>query len=196
LEWVNARTLLGKGQIEVQQFAVQSPAFLAESQGAIPISEVLTNSPLNLPVNLSLRRALAQKSNLLPANAPTNTLYIQLPTFVSLQGTVGDPKTEINKLVIGGLLARSLGGLAPIGDNASSILQGLGGALTGQQGASARTNAPAGTNASPAANIVQGISGLLNQRKQAATNPPAATVTNKPAKLNPLDLLKLIPEKR
>jgi hypothetical protein len=151
---------------------------------------VLTNSPLNLPVTLSLRRTLAEKANLLPANTPTNAVYAQLPSFVKITGTLGEPDTEINKLVIGGLLARSIGGIAPVGDKAGAILQNLGGVLSGQRGATTSTNAPAGTNASPAASIVQGISNLLNQ-DASRTNAPATT--NKPARPNPLqDLLRQI----
>src|SRR5262249_54099437 len=108
LSWVGAKADVGQGQIQLQQFSVQSQAFDAESHGTIPMADVLTNSPLNLPVTLSLRRSLAEKAHLLPANTPTNTTYVALPSFVTLAGTLGDPKSEINKLVIGGLLARSI----------------------------------------------------------------------------------------
>jgi hypothetical protein len=124
-----------------------------------------------------LRRSLAEKASLLAANTPTNAVYAELPTFVSLKGTLGDPKTEINKVVIGGLLARSIGGLIPVGDKASTLLQGVGGLLTGQQAATKSTNAPAGTNAPSKADIVQGLAGLLNQPKK-TTNAPAAAATN------------------
>ena len=44
------------GNINLSQFVVQSEAFQARTQGAIPIALVLTNSPLNLPVEFALRR--------------------------------------------------------------------------------------------------------------------------------------------
>jgi hypothetical protein len=212
LNWIAAKADVGKGLINLQQFVVKSPAFLAESRGAVTLSDVLTNSPLNLPVTLSLSRVVAQKANLLAANSPTNSAYAELPSFVTLSGTVGDPKTEINKLVIGGLLARSIGGLVPLGKDATTLLQGVGSALTGQPGAggsagtatnaspaanivqgisgllnkgqpaAGKTNAATATNASPAANIIQGLSGLLNQPKKTVTNAPAATSNNKTAK--------------
>lgn len=190
IDWIAAQLQAGNGQIALEQFQVRSQAFFAESSGAIPIADVLTNSPLNLPVTLSLRRTLAEKANLLPANTPTNAIYAQLPSFVKITGTLGEPDTEINKVVIGGLLARSIGGLAPVGEKAGTILQNLGGVLSGQRGATTSTNAPAGTNASPAGSIVQGISNLLNQ-DASRTNAPATT--NKPARPNPLqDLLRQI----
>jgi type II secretion system protein N len=175
INWISSYLTIGNGQADVQQFIVQSQAFHAESQGAIPMAEILTNSPLNLPVKLSLRRTLAEKANLVAANAPTNNVYAELPTFVTLTGTVGEPKTEINKLVIAGLLAKSIGGIAPIGDNAGALLQNLGGALSGQPTA-VRTNALSSTNA--AANLIQGIGGLLGAKPASSTNAPAAANTN------------------
>jgi hypothetical protein len=119
---------------------------------------------------------------------------VQLPPFVTLTGTLGDFKSEINKLVIGGLLARSLSGIAPIGDKAGTILQGVGGLLSGQAGGTAKTNASGTVNTNTAAGL---LDSLLNQPKKdrAATNAPAAS-TNKPAKPGLSDLLKLIPEKK
>ena len=125
----------------------------------------------------------------LAANTPTNAAYASLPSFVKVTGTIGEPDTDINKVVVGGLLARSIGGIAPVGDDASKILQNLGGVLSGQRGATTSTNATGGTNASPAANIVEGIGSLLNRprRGAAATNEPPST--NKPSRTSPLQNL-------
>jgi hypothetical protein len=199
LNWIGTKAQIGSGKIDVQQFSVLSQAFFAQSHGTIPMAEVLTNSPLNLPVSLSLRRSLAEKAHLLAPNTPTNAVYAELPTFVTLTGTIGDPKTEINKLVIGGLLAKSIGGIAPVGEKASSILQNLGGALSGQPTSNTNTNSTTRTNAPAAAAIVQELSGLLGAQKNTrSTNSPVSTnkasvSTNKPSVL---DLLKLIPEKK
>ena len=176
LNWIATRIDLGKGQIDLQEFAVESQAFHAESHGAIPIADILTNSPVNLPVNLSLRRSLADKAHLLPENTPTNAVYAPLPAFVTLAGTLGDLKTEINKMVVAGLAARSIGGIVPVGDKAGNIIQGIGGILSGQSSAPASTNAPARTNAASPANIVQDITTLFNQSKSKSrpnTNAPA-----------------------
>ena len=172
LNWVNAKADIGQGKINVNQFGVMSQAFYAEGQGAIRIAEVLTNSPLDLPINLSLRRSLAERANLVPSDAPTNTAYVQLPTFAKLEGTLGDPRTEINKLVISGLLLRSAAGISQIGNKAGNILQGVGGILSGQKPPDISTNVLSRTNAI------------------------AAPKTNKPPKFSPLDLLELIPKKK
>jgi hypothetical protein len=85
---------------------------------------------------------------------------VQLPAFVKVAGTIGQPKTETDKLVIVGLVSKVAAGIpGVVGGKAGNILQGVGGLLTGQ--------APAGANPS------------TNQLS-----------TNKPAILNPLDFFK------
>ena len=161
VNWLDARTELGDGNIKLNRFAVQSAAFEATTAGVIPIAEVLTNSPLNLPVEFALRRSLAEKASLLPPNTPPDAAYATLPKFVTVKGTVGDPKTDLNEMALGGLLLKSGVGFAEklgvkVDPKVGGALQGVGNLLTGQK---------------PAAN----------------TNAPA---TNPPAKLNPLDLFR------
>ena len=166
VNWLDARTTISDGNIQLSRFAVQSAAFEATTAGVIPIAEVLTNSPLNLPVEFALRRSLAEKASLLPPNTPPDAPYALLPKFVTVKGTVGDPKPDLNEMALGGLLLKSGVGLAEklgvkVDPKAGSALQGLGNLLTGQK---------------PAANT-----------NRASTNRPA---TNPPARLNPLDLFK------
>jgi uncharacterized protein involved in outer membrane biogenesis len=151
LNWLDAQTELGGGNIKLSRFTVQSEAFEARTQGVIPIADVLTNSPLNLPVEFALRRSLAEKSSLLPPNTPTNATYAALPKFVTIKGSIGEPKSELNELAFGGLLLKSGVGIAEklgvkVDPKASNLLQGL---LTGQKPAT--TNQP-NTNAAPRLN--------------------------------------------
>ncbi len=155
LNWLDARTELGGGNIKLSGFTVQSEAFEARTQGVIPIAEVLTNSPLNLPVEFALRRSLAEKSSLLPPNTPTNATYAVLPKFVTIRGTIGEPKSDLNELALGGLLLKSGVGIAEklgvkVDPKTSNLLQGVGNLLTGQKPA-ATTNQSA-TNPAPKVN--------------------------------------------
>jgi len=172
LEWINAKADVGQGKINVGEFSVFSQAFYANGQGPVQLAPGLTNSALGIPVAIALRRSLAEKARLIPQGTPTNAAYVQLPTFAKLAGTLGEPKTEIDKLVISGLLLQSAGGLPKVNEKTGNLLQGLGGILSGQRPGAVNTNLPAGTNSSPAAQ------------------------TNKPPKFNPLDLLELIPKKK
>lgn len=161
LDWLQAQTEMGGGNIRLTQFTAQSAAFAATTVGVIPIADVLNHSPLNLPIGFALSRGLADRTGLLPANTPTNAAYAALPQFVTVTGTLGEPKADLNKLALSGLLLKSGIGIAEkigvkTGGNAGSILQGVGSLLTGQK---------------PAAN----------------TSDPT---TNPPAKFNPFDLFQ------
>ncbi|MBI4658514.1 MAG: AsmA family protein [Verrucomicrobia bacterium] len=171
LEWVSAKADLGQGKINLSQFSVFSPAFFAQGQGTIRIAPDLTNSPLDIPVALALRRSLAEKARLVGAGTPTNAAYVQLPTFAKLAGTLGDPKTEIDKLVISGVLLQTAGSLPKVGEKTGNLLQGLGELLGGQR-------PPLGTNLPPGTNIIP------------------ASPANKPPRVSPLDLLDLLPRKK
>jgi hypothetical protein len=154
LNWLDAQTELGEGKIKLSGFTVQSEAFEARTQGVIPIADVLTNSPLKLPVEFALRRSLAEKSSLLPPNTPTNAAYAALPKFVTIKGTIGEPKSELNERALGGLLLKSGVGIAEkfgikVDPKSSNLLQGVGNLLTGQKPAT--TNQP-NTNATPKSN--------------------------------------------
>jgi hypothetical protein len=155
LDWLQAQTEMGGGNIKLTQFAAQSAAFHATTTGVIPIADVLNNSPLNLPVGFALSRGLADRTGLLPANTPANATYAQLPQFVTVTGTVGEPKADLNKLALGGLLLKSGAGVAEklgvkAAGEAGNVISGLGGLLTGKQPA-ATTNQPA-TNTAPSLN--------------------------------------------
>jgi hypothetical protein len=170
LRSAQARLKLGGGQVEIQQLDVLSDAFVAQMPGSIPLAPVLTNSPLQIPVRFSLRRSLAAKANLLPADAPTNAAYVSLPVFATLAGTLGNPRTDTDKLVLSGLLLRGVAGIPLVGnEKVGGVLQGLGNFLTGNQprDPAASTNAAA-TNAAPS----------------------TTTATNPPALINPLNLLQ------
>jgi uncharacterized protein involved in outer membrane biogenesis len=160
LNWLEAQTELGGGDIKLSRFTLQSEAFEARTHGVIPIAEALTNSPLNLPVEFALRRSLAEKSGLLPPNAPPDARYVMLPKFVTLKGTLGEPKSDLNELALGGLLFKS----------GAAIAEKLG----------VKVDPKAG-------NVLQGIGNLLTGQKPADTNQPS---TNTAAKLNPLDFFK------
>jgi hypothetical protein len=165
VKWLNATMKMGEGKIELAGLTVFSDAFVAESRGVIPIADVLTNSPINnLPVEISLSRAVAERARVLPANTPTNTAYVKLPTLAYVRGTIGDPKTDVKETVIVGLVATSTGRLIPGGSDAGKILQGIGGILTGERNTNrpaTNTNAPA-TNASP----LRGLLDLIPKKKK------------------------------
>ncbi|MBI5773514.1 MAG: AsmA family protein [Verrucomicrobia bacterium] len=143
LDFVNANIQLGGGQINVQGVDVHSAAFLANVSGVIPIEKVLTNSPLNLPVKMSLTRSVAKKFAFVGNQGDP---YVTLPHFATVSGTLGNPGAKTDKAVIAGLLATGVAG--NITGKAGSILGGVGNILTGGK-APAKEESPS-TNAPPA----------------------------------------------
>ena len=52
---------------------------------------------------------VSKQLNLTSGNVPTNAAYVPLPQFLTMKGTLGDPKADINKLALGGMAVKSLG---------------------------------------------------------------------------------------
>jgi hypothetical protein len=102
----------GDGKITMQPAQVRSAAFQVNIVGDLAIAPVLTNSVLNFPVNIALGRRYAEKIGLVNASTPTNEVYIALPDFLTVQNTLGNPKSDISKMGIAAVLARTSGGIA------------------------------------------------------------------------------------
>ncbi len=129
---------LGGGRVDLRQFVTTSPAFYASSQGTIQFAAILTNSPLNLPVQFALRRPLAEKIKFTSGTPIPNTDYVSLPQFIKVVGTLGDPKTETDKTRVAGMLAGSVAGA--VGGRAGDVLQGVGSLLKGENPLSTLTS--------------------------------------------------------
>ena len=135
-----AKGTAGSGRVDLAQAVVQSPAFRADSKGTVTLAEVLTNSPIQLPVSISLSHDLGQRVGLVTAETPTNAAYVALPDFYTMKGTVGDPKNDIDKKALFKIAAKGIVSAIP-GGKTNELIQGLTGILSGSK--------PAGTNASP-----------------------------------------------
>ncbi|HEX4120606.1 MAG TPA: AsmA family protein [Verrucomicrobiae bacterium] len=118
---LDARIDMGGGNISISRCVVGSSAFEASVEGAIPIAEVLSNSPLNLPVQLSLRRSLALNVGLAPADTASNIAFVPVKNFVTIKGTIGEPASDVDKKALGGVFVSSGVGVARrLGGEASS----------------------------------------------------------------------------
>lgn len=149
LNYLNADLRAAAGQIEIPDFIAHSDAFIATTRGVVPIADVLSASPLNQNLEISLASRLAK--NLRLANPATNNAYVALPAFARLSGTLGNPEVKTDKTVIlaltAGSLSNVLGGKA--GEVLGEVSALLGGKPTAADSANMHTNAPA-TNPPPA----------------------------------------------
>jgi hypothetical protein len=151
----------GNGQLQLTNVQLRGAAYEATTQGNIPIADVLTNSPLNLPIEMSLAQNLAQRSKL-AQSADTNAAYSPLPRFLTIVGTVGQPKEKINKVVLGATALGAAGGIFG-GKTGSTLQQGTGlvnqlfGGQKKQQTMTGATNAPPASTNQPKQNPINSL---------------------------------------
>jgi len=159
IEAIAMQATAGEGRVRLQSAEVQSGAFQAVASGQIELASILTNSTLEIPIQVLLSRPLAGQIGLVNSHTPTNAAYIVLPDFLKIEGTLGNPKANIDKLVLVELAAEAGGGVVKGfgeagGNTAGSILNAAEGLFGG--GKSATNNStPATTNASPAAGLLK-----------------------------------------
>jgi hypothetical protein len=128
---------------------VRGGAFQALATGEILLAPSLTNSTIEIPVKVALGRKLAGQAGLVTANTPTNQAYVELPDFLTLQGTLGAPKTHLDKLALVALAAKAGGGVAAqiggaSGEKAGALLNTVGGLFSKPDNTATNAN---GTNA-------------------------------------------------
>ncbi|MGA2658613.1 MAG: AsmA family protein [Verrucomicrobiota bacterium] len=149
----------GSGKIDLRQVLIQGPAFEALAGGTITLQDVLTNSTLQIPVSVYLERGVARRLKMAD-NAPANGAYAKLPDFLTMKGTLGNPKSHIDKTALAGAVLEGLGREAA--QAGGGLFQGLGGRPGNRRPA---TNAPAAsasapaTNQSPAGNLPDNLFG-------------------------------------
>ncbi|MBN9688921.1 MAG: AsmA family protein [Verrucomicrobia bacterium] len=167
LQFIGSQMEVGQGDVNLQSFQVRSASFATEAQGKIQLADNLNDSTLRIPVTVSL---------------PKDGKMTPLPQFLTLAGTIGAPKKDINPEAL---------------LQAAAQLPGAAGALVNQAINKAGSSLDRllgnkdSTNAGPASSLLKGLlPGGSNTNQAVGTNTPA---TNAPAKqLNPLDLLKKI----
>jgi uncharacterized protein involved in outer membrane biogenesis len=157
----------GSGTVKLPQAEVQSPAFDAQAHdGTVTLAAVLTNSPIQIPISLSLERAVAQRINM-AGNTPTNATYAKLPDFLTMKGTLGNSKADIDKVALASAVLQGVGGK---GGQAGGALQSINSLF------SKGTNAPSTTGTNQPGGKVGGLlQGILGNSSPGATNAPATT---------------------
>ena len=127
LNWVALNSQVGEGKVKANALSLVSPSFAMHTAGEMLISDVLTNSPFqNWPVDFYLRRSLAEKVRMVPANTPTNAAYAKLPNFLKVAGTLGDPKAQIDKTAVAGSIAQKVLERVPgLNEKTGGLLPGI-----------------------------------------------------------------------
>lgn len=149
----------GSGRIELQKAVVQSSSFQADVDGgAVTLASVITNSLLQIPVSISLSQPVAQRIGLVTANTPTNAPFVKVPDFLTLTGTVGAPKPQINYAALAGTVTDAIKVLRGRGKQVQTDTQG------NQSDAAANAQPPA--EAAPKLeNLIDGLFGPKKKKK-------------------------------
>ena len=174
LEIVSVQGKAGQGKIDLTQTYAQTRAFLTDGKGTITLAPILTNSPIDIPVEVSLRRDLADKVGLVPSGTPTNANFVKLPDFLTVKGTLGKTEPSINYTALLEVIGKA--GVGIIGNTGKAVIESgtnilgkLGGLLGGK---SSGTNAPPKTESGT--NILGTLEGLFGG-KSSSTNAPSGT---------------------
>jgi len=61
-------------------------------------------------VAVFVSRSIGKQLNLVSGNTAANATYVPLPQFLTMTGTIGNPKADIKKSALGGMVVQSLGG--------------------------------------------------------------------------------------
>jgi len=159
LNAVGAEMKIAAGQIDISRASILSPALFAGISGNIPMSEVLTNSSLNLPVNFQLATSLARRIRM--ADQSNTNAYVPIPDFLVAKGTIGSPKADI-KISATSLLKTA--GNIDLGDKGNNIIKGVNSILGGKNPPT--TNAPSQTNSNTTTTNKPGVRDVLDLFKK------------------------------
>ncbi len=124
IQIISMQAKAGNGLVNLQSATVQSSAFEADAAGVVTLAAALTNSTINIPVTVSLSQAIAKQLNVTSTTASANAAYVPLPPFLTMTGTIGAPKANIDKLALAVVVVHSVGGnlLNPAGSNAAPVV--------------------------------------------------------------------------
>ncbi len=126
IQVINAQIKAGAGRIDLSSASVQSAVFKADGQGSITLAPVLTNSPINIPVVVSVSQSIAGQLNLTSSKGSAAAAYVPLPQFLTMNGTLGNPKADKNMVALGSLAVKSLGnGILSTTTNTASQVGGV-----------------------------------------------------------------------
>ncbi|MCS1408550.1 MAG: hypothetical protein M2R45_01726 [Verrucomicrobia subdivision 3 bacterium] len=141
-----------QGNVNLNEFKVLSPHFQVLSSGKIPIADDLMDSVLALPVDLAIAKEMAVAANLVEDDVEAIDGHVKIPPFVKVDGTLAEPKVNIDKVAVGKLFIRNVAGLpeSVVGE-VGNVLEGLGDMVGGK-----------GSTEKAAGKLLEGIGGLLD----------------------------------
>jgi hypothetical protein len=141
LRHLEGQAQLAGDTVELQNFSIASDLFILSTHGQLRLAEPWTEASLQLPIHLALNDRVASRLGLKNLPSGGQPGFVQLPSFLTLEGTLGSYTNKVEATRISGLLAGALG--RSIGGDAGKTIETIGNLLEGVSGAGNKTNAPA-----------------------------------------------------
>jgi hypothetical protein len=171
LRWLGADAKITDGKVQLNQFSLVSPAFIASTRGEIPLAKNLSQSPIrNWPVDFALPRALAERMRLAKKDAADTNAFVSLPNFVQAIGTLGNAGTKVDSVALLQFGARTLTEIPGVGKDTTKFINQadnlLGGRLTGNTNRTNQATTNAASTNDPLNSISRKLGDLLKPKSK------------------------------
>jgi hypothetical protein len=147
---VSLRSTLGKGVLDLTGLQAVNSAMRLQASGKTLLADDIDASLIqDIPITLGIATNLAKKVRIYRDDRVRED-YVELPPFIRVKGTLGQPKVDANEKVITGLILTGVTENLQIGnEQTQDILRGLGGLLSGEGPAPRPTDTPPSGNVAP-----------------------------------------------
>lgn len=162
VDLVSASTEVDQGIVRIRSFDVGNATYLASGKGTLELRDVLADSRYDIPISVSVPDELTKKRE-------------PLPDFLTIRGTVGDPKADIDPAGVALALARLPGPLGELVNQGTGKVEKTVERVVGGAGAA----------------VDNALKGLFGGSDSGGSTNATRRVTNAPVRpLNPLKLFK------
>lgn len=124
---------IAAGRLSLEDFTLVNPELHLSSKGVVELAAEVPSSEINrMPVVFGVSTNLAKRLKIHRVDRVEED-RVFLPSFVSVDGTLGNPEIDVDKSVLAGLILSGVTERNDLGsERANEILRGLGGLLSGE----------------------------------------------------------------
>jgi AsmA family/AsmA-like C-terminal region len=159
---VSASAEVDQGVVQIRSFEVGNATYLASGRGRIELQDVLDDSRYDIPISVSVPDELTKKRE-------------ALPDFLTIRGTVGNPKADIDPAGVALALTRLPGPLGDLVNQGAGRVEKTVERVVGGAGAA----------------VGNALKGLFGGEDASSSTNATRKATNAPVRpLNPLKLFK------
>ncbi len=161
INWASYHVQLTNQTLLLERATVISDAYVLDTGFAVPLTDDFTSSPLpRTALGLYLSRNLVTQLGFLKGFTTNQTSrYVQIPDFMFLNGTLGVPQVETDKLRLAGMTLGKAGDY--VGGSAGDLLQKAGG-VSKTLGGIVSGRAVTGADKAEANVVSKGIEGVFD----------------------------------